>query len=160
MTATFPNHLPLPTVQGYKIKPDDAILRTDMESGLARQRRRFTQTPSKINVRWLMNQEQFSLFEAWYKYHAKEGAEWFLISLLGGLGLLQQEARFIKQFEASLFNGILWEITSELEIRDRPTLSEGALNILLDSDYLKLEKTINRLHGLINTTFPNNRKVS
>lgn len=158
MTATFPKHLPLPTVQGYKIKPDDAILRTDMEAGLARQRRRFTQTPSKINVRWLMNQEQFSLFEAWYKYHAKEGAEWFLISLLGGLGLLEQEARFIKQFEASLFNGILWEITSELEIRDRPTLSEGALNILLDSDYLKLEKTINRLHGLINTTFPNNMK--
>lgn len=158
MTATFPKHLPLPTVQGYKIKPDDAILRTDMEAGLARQRRRFTQTPSKINVRWLMNQEQFSLFEAWYKYHAKEGAEWFLISLLGGLGLLEQEARFIKQFEASLFNGILWEITSELEIRDRPTLSEGALNILLDSNYLKLEKTINRLHGLINTTFPNNMK--
>lgn len=154
MTATFPKHLPLPTVQGYKIKPDDAILRTDMESGLARQRRRFTQTPSKINVRWLMNQEQFSLFEAWYKYHAKEGAEWFLISLLGGLGLLEQEARFIKQFEASLFNGILWEITSELEIRDRPTLSEGALNILLDCDFEKLNISVNKLHHYIHVVCP------
>lgn len=155
MNAIFPKHLPLPTVQGYKIKPDDAILRTDMEAGLARQRRRFSQTPSKISVRWLMNQEQFSLFEAWYKYHAKEGAEWFLISLLGGLGLLEQEARFIKQFEASLFNGTLWEITSELEIRDRPTLSEGALDILLDSDPMKLMGTVEKLHFLIHTYIPN-----
>lgn len=29
----FPQHLPLPTIDGYSIKPDDAIIRTDMESG-------------------------------------------------------------------------------------------------------------------------------
>lgn len=152
MTISFPRYLPYPTIEGYTIKPDEAIVRTEMEAGLARQRRRFTQTPSKITVKWIMNREQFSLFEAWYKYHAKEGA--FLISLLGGLGLLEQEARFIKQFEASLFNGILWEITSELEIRDRPTLSEGALAILLDSDPIKLDKTVERLHQLVNHIIP------
>ena len=85
-----------------------------------------------------MNRKQFSLFEAWYKYHAKEGAEWFYITLLGGLKLLEQKAHFTQQFKAKLLNGYLWEITSELEIRDRPTLSESALNILLDCDYKKL----------------------
>ncbi len=150
----FPKHLPYPTVEGYTIKPDEAIVRTDMEAGPARQRRRYSQTPSKISVRWVMKREQFSLFEAWYKYHAKEGAEWFYITLLGGLGLLEQEARFTKQFEAKLLNGFLWEVTSELEIRDRPTLSEGALNILLDCDYDKLVEAINHLHTYVHVTCP------
>lgn len=154
MTISFLRHLPYPTIEGYTIKPDEAIVRTEMEAGPARQRRRYTQTPSKITVKWIMNREQFSLFEAWYKYYAKEGAEWFLISLLGGLGLLEQEARFTKQFEASLSNGYLWSISSELEIRDRPTLSEGALAILLDSDPIKLDKTVERLHQLVNHIIP------
>lgn len=118
MTVIFPEKLPYPTTEGYAIKPGEAIVRTDMEAGPARQRRRYEQTPSKISVRWVMNREQFSLFEAWYKYYAKEGAEWFVITLLGGLGLLKQEARFTQQFEAKLLNGYLWEITSELEVRD------------------------------------------
>lgn len=37
----------------------------------------------KSLVRWVMNREQFSLFEAWYKYYAKEGAEWFVIKPIG-----------------------------------------------------------------------------
>lgn len=154
MTVIFPEKLPYPTTEGYAIKPGEAIVRTDMEAGPARQRRRYEQTPSKISVRWVMNREQFSLFEAWYKYHAKEGAEWFYITLLGGLGLLEQEARFTQQFEAKLLNGYLWEITSELEIRDRPTLSEGALNILLDCDYEKLVLAVNRLHDYVHITCP------
>jgi len=70
------------------------------------------------------------------------------------LGLLEQEARFTQQFEAKLLNGYLWEITSELEIRDRPTLSEGALNILLDCDYDKLVLAVNRLHEYVHVTCP------
>ena len=106
-TITFPKRLPYPTVEGYSIRPDEAIIRTDMEAGPARQRRRYTQTPSKIAVKWIMSPEQFCLFEAWYKYYAKEGAEWFVITLLGGIGLTEQEARFTQQFEASIIAGRL-----------------------------------------------------
>ena len=154
MTINFPEKLPYPTTEGYAIKPGEAIVRTDMEAGPARQRRRYTQTPSKISVRWVMNREQFSLFEAWYKYYAKEGAEWFNITLLGGLGLMEQEARFTQQFEAKLLNGYLWEITSELEIRDRPTLSEGALGILLDCEYDRLVNAVNHLHQFVHVECP------
>lgn len=154
LTLRFPTHLPYPTVEGYLIRPDEAIVRTDMEAGPARQRRRYTQTPSKITVKWVMNREQFSLFEAWYRFYAKEGAEWFNITLLGGLGLIEQEARFTKQFEAGLLNGYLWNISSELEVRDRPTLSEGALSILLDCDFDRLVSAVNRLHYFVHTTCP------
>lgn len=68
LSLRFPKTLPYPTVQGYAIKPGEAIVRTEMEAGPARQRRRYTQTPSKISVRWIMKREQFSLFEAWYNF--------------------------------------------------------------------------------------------
>ena len=111
-------------------------------------------TKTLFSVRWLMNPEQFCVFEAWYKYHAKEGGEWFFITLLGGIGLSSQEARFTQQFEAKLLNGYLWEITSELEIRDRPTLTEDAMSIVADSDYNKLLNTCDRLHILVHRTLP------
>ncbi len=154
MTIIFPKRLPYPTVEGYSIRPDEAIIRTDMESGPARQRRRYTQTPSKIAVKWIMNPEQFCLFEAWYKYQAKEGAEWFVISLLGGIGLTKQDARFTQQFEASLIAGRLWQITSELEIRDRPTISEEALGVISEIDLQSLELLSSKLHILVHLSLP------
>ena len=154
MTARFPDLLPLPLVEDYSITPNEAIIRTQMESGTARQRRRFDSVPSKITVKWFMNASQFSLFEAWYKYHAKEGAELLVFSYLGGVGVLEEEARLTQQFTARLQNGILWAITSELEIRARPTLSEGALNILLSNDFEKLSQSVNRLHEYVHITCP------
>ena len=50
MTINFPKTLPYPTVQGYAIKPGEAIVRTEMEAGPARQRRRYTQTPSRVQI--------------------------------------------------------------------------------------------------------------
>lgn len=151
----WPSTLPLPTVQGYSVQPEDAILRTEMEAGLARQRRRFTNVPTKVSVRWIMRRDQYAIFEAWYRWQAKEGANWFTITLLGGLGLLEQEARFTRQFSARLLaGGTLWEITSELEIRERPVLDEGMLNLLLSEDPQGLLFAGNNLHILVHQTLP------
>ena len=49
----------------------------------------------------------------------------------------------------------LWEISSELEIRDRPTLREDGLELLLDSDYNKLLLSIERLQTYVNRTLYN-----
>lgn len=154
MPISWPVTLPLPTVEGYGIRPGEAILRTEMEAGPARQRKRFTQVPSRISVRWVLRRAQFALFEAWYRWLAKEGGEWFAIDLLGGLGLTVHEARFTRQFEARIRSGVLWEVTSELEIRERPVLSEGALAIALDSDLAALFASIDRLYGYVHGTLP------
>ena len=150
----WPETLPLPTVEGYGIQPGDAILRTEMEAGPARQRRRFTQVPSRVSVRWIMRRDQFVLFEAWYRWQAKEGGAWFEIELLGGLGLLTQEARFTRQFQAQLLGGTLWEIRSELEIRERPVLDEGLLNLLLSEDAQGIITVSNNLYVLVHQTLP------
>ena len=152
---TWPTTLPLPTVQGYGVQPGEAILRTEMEAGLARQRRRFTDVPTKVSVRWIMRRDQYAIFEGWYRWHAREGASWFAITLLGGLGLLEQEARFTRQFSSRLLaGGTLWEITSELEIRERPVLDEGALNLVLTEDINGLLTASNQFHILVHQTLP------
>jgi hypothetical protein len=102
-----------------------------------------------------MRRDQYAIFEGWYRWHAKEGANWFSITLLGGLGLLEQEARFTRQFASRLLaGGTLWEITSELEIRERPVLDEGLLNLLLSEDPQGIIIAVNGLHTLVHQTLP------
>ena len=86
MPNRWPDRLPLPTLEGYGIQPGEAVLRTEVEAGPARRRRRFTNVPSRIAVRWVLRPDQFALFEAWYRFAAAEGGAWFEIDLLGGLG--------------------------------------------------------------------------
>ena len=156
MPISWPSTLPLPTIEGYGVHPGEAILRTEMEAGPARQRRRYTQVPSRITVRWVLRRDQFALFEAWYRWQAKEGGEWFSIDLLGGLGLATHEARFTRQFTARLLPGNRWEVNSELEIRKRPVLTEDALNIALTEDIAGLLAAIDSFDTTVNTTLAAN----
>ncbi len=154
MSISWPTTLPVPSIEGYGLHPGEAILRTEMEAGPARQRCRYTQVPSRISARWVFRREQFALFEAWYRWHAKEGGEWFEINLLGGLGLVIHEARFTRPFDAQPRSGVLWEVSSELEIRERPTLDEDALEIFLESDPTALLASINELNTLVHQRLP------
>lgn len=149
--VSWPMHLPLPTIEGYVVSPQDAILRTDMDTGPARQRRRFRQTPSRVSVHWVFDEFQFATFEAWYKYKADEGGQWFVIDLRGGLGLLPHEARFTRQFEARLIHASLWDVTSELEIRDRPTLSSDALDLVLNIGAQNVVSLSEQMHTFVHT---------
>ena len=148
MSVKWPSTLPRPSVQGYGIQPGEAIIRTEMESGLARHRRRFTDVPSEVSVRWLMSQNQFAVFEAWYKIYAEEGASYFDVELLGGVGITSHSARFTRQFSAKLLNNRLWEVTSSLEIRSRPTLDKNNLDLLLENNVDGLLSGISRLYKL------------
>lgn len=124
---SWPASLPAPTVGGYTLVSTESVVRTDMDAGPARQRRRFTQTPTRLQLRWLLSAEQFAVFEAWYRWQADEGGAWFTIDLAGGLGIIPHEARFVAQFQARLREGMWWAVSAEIEVRDRPTLSKEAL---------------------------------
>ena len=49
---------------------------------------------------------------------------------------------------------MLWEIASELEIRERPVLSGDALAIALDSDLAALFRDADALHALVHSGLP------
>lgn len=146
--VSWPARLPLPTFDGYALEPEAGVSRTDMESGPARQRQRFTATPTRIPVRWRFSQLQFGLFEAWHKH--KAGAEWFAIDLLGGVGMVSHETRFVGQsnspYRAVPTRGGVWIVTSMLEIRARPVLSAEALDVALAEDVPGLFSAVDRLH--------------
>jgi len=147
MTITYPSVLPQPKIQGYGYQPTDILARTQMESGIARQRQRFTASPTMVTVSWIMNQEQLGLFESWYKYKAKYGAEWFNIDLLNGLEINSNQVRFNKPYKASLIGHRDWNIQATLEVREMRTLSEGSLNLLLNNINLA---TINNIETKLN----------
>jgi len=155
---SWPARLPLPTYDGYALEPGSAVTRTDMESGPARQRRRFTQTPTRIPVRWRFRDVDFATFEAWFRLKLTDGGDWFGISLLGGIGIAAHEARFVGQgnapYKAVPSRGGAWIVTSVLEIRERPMLDEGALDILLAEDVVALFANIQTLHSTLHAGLP------
>ena len=140
----WPDQLPAPTVEGYAINPGEGVLRTQMDSGLARQRQIFTQTPTTFNVRWIFTTAQYHTFEGWYLHFAAEGAGQFVINLASGQGITPHNARFLAQFSASLIAQNLWQVTAQLEIINRPVVSKEYLSVALNSDmgglYLGIER--------------------
>ena len=118
--ANYPDTLPLPEVEGYGIQPQAAFIRTDMDQGPARQRRRFTAAPTHYAVKWLLTEVQLATFESWYEGSVEAGASWFTVQLRNGQGLQTVEARFIEPWKAAMLGGYHYEVTATLEVRNRP----------------------------------------
>lgn len=152
--------LGLPSIGGYSIKPQNGVARTDMDSGPARQRRRWTTTPTQFPVVMKFTRYQLAIFEGWYYNFAAEGANYFNITLLSGLGLVNHEARFKGEYESKPWNADddanaeWWRVTTTLEIRNRPVLDAGATGIVLDSDITALMATIDAFALLVTQHLP------
>jgi hypothetical protein len=153
----WPAVLPLPTFDAYAVEPLDAALRTEMEQGAARQRQVYTRVPERITVRWRFTQWQYAIFRSWYANRAKRGAAFFTMSLLSGLGMVEHEVRFVGRgatpWRATPMRGPRWIVTSTLEVRESPDLSDEVLDIALAvEDVAGLIAAIDALGLLVNTT--------
>ena len=127
-----------------------------MESGAARQRQRFTSTPSYVTIEWVMTEGIFGLFESWYIYKAKAGGEWVSMYLDNGLGRTLCEVRFLQPYEAKPLSHKSWAVMASVEVREMPVLGEGALDIMLDGDITptELTKAASDLRKVVQTTIP------
>ncbi|MBF0453625.1 MAG: hypothetical protein HQL72_02270 [Magnetococcales bacterium] len=160
-TLSWPDRLPQPTVDGYGVETQDGILRTEMEAGPARQRRRYTQTPTRITCKWLLSAWQFAIFESWFVHKALAGGAWFDIDLLYGLGLAKHVARFAggggAPYKAKPMNSSQnphWNVTATLEIRERPVISEEVLEVAETEDIPGLLVAIGSIHTAVTSTLP------
>lgn len=160
VTEQYPPELPLPTFDGYALEPGNRARRTNMESGPARQREEFVHVPDVVPLRWRFTGWQFAVFESWHRYRARSGAVWFGVTLLGGLGMIPCEARFLAQGEKPYSakparggpDGVRWVVTAKVEVRDRPMFSEGALAIVTSEDAEALIAEIEDFHTFIHVT--------
>lgn len=72
---TWPAELPQsPQVAGYSESPQSQVLRTQMDAGPAKTRRRFTAATRTIPVRYQLTAEQVAVFEAWFENVIAGGA--------------------------------------------------------------------------------------
>lgn len=150
VTADYPPSLPLPSVPGYQLERMANILRTPMEAGHARQRRRTLDSPTDIDATFELDAWEFMVFDGWKKHTIADGAAWFNIELLASIGLTNHVAR-IKEGKAParLRPGGNWIVTAKLEIREAPTLSAGDTAELVSLTGEELFAAIASIHHTI-----------
>lgn len=125
----YPASLPCVLRENYGFEPVNNILRTPMQSGRARQRLEFRNVPSLVRLRWVMTAVQARIFEAWASQIV--GAEWCDIPLLSPMGPENITVRFTESPKGGELTGkYLWRYEAICEVRDRPMLDPGWVEIL------------------------------
>lgn len=121
----------VPLIDGFRINVDTGLIRTPMEDGQARQRRRFQGPPSTIPASWIMDQSELTFFKSWIANLAGFGASWFNINLDMGEGISNYEARIVGKPEYVPVSHNKWRARISLEVRDDPQLSTEVLEVII-----------------------------
>ena len=118
---TWPITLPNPESSGYNLQPVDQVMRTEMEMGSPRVRRRTAASNDRVTLNWQMTDAQLNILRSWFNDSAtgiSGGSAWFTISLpVGGSSLYSTvEARFVGVFQSAR-EDTLWRVSATLETR-------------------------------------------
>lgn len=146
MSIPYPSGLPVGLRSGRSYQLENPLQRTELSSGRARQRRRFTGVPSYTELTWLFTDVQGQAFEAWWRDVLIDGSQWFEMPMKTPLGYMPYECRFTGPYSGPAVVGPnLWSYSGPLELRERaaPPVGEGEFpDDILYSELLDL--TINR----------------
>lgn len=115
--STWPTTLPAPNMAGYSVKPDAGFIRTDMDAGPARQRRRYTSSPSRIPASWVFNATQMAAFKTFYETTLDVGTGWFTMTVNAGAGESALDCRFAEPYSAALVGSGIWQVSANIEVR-------------------------------------------
>lgn len=126
MTVYYPDGLPRGLHSGRKYQLQNPLMRSDLVSGRARQRRRFTSVPEGVGVNWLFTNAQGLTFESWWRDALVDGSLWFECPLDNPAGYDFYTCRFTGAYEGPVRVGPdLWSYSGELELRERIALEPG-----------------------------------
>lgn len=117
--AVFPTTLPKPSVQSYSGTTEQAFIRTEFDSGYARQRQRYTNTPQQRNVQWVLNAAQMTIFKSFFYNTIGLGTDWFEMDLDVGDGIQTYDCRFMSPYDDMLLPPNKWQVSGRLEVRER-----------------------------------------
>jgi len=122
----WPDVLPCALREGHSTQHGTPFQRTEMDSGRARNRRRFGSVPSQEQFAWLFTAVQCRAFEAWYRDALGDGVGWFNMSVRSPLGVQPQVCRFVQMYTGPELVGVDgWKVSALLEIWARPLLPPG-----------------------------------
>ena len=117
--ASWPTTLPSPKLSGYKLTPLDQVIRTDMEGGNTRTRRRTTARVDKFAVAFDFNETQMAAFRAWYELDtgADGGNAWFTIAIPTGYGGVSSVSAKMTLAGADFIGRGAWIVSGQFEVR-------------------------------------------
>lgn len=118
--STWPTTLPIPKLIGYGLQTTDPTARTDMDSGPARVRRRFTAAPDRLTLSFIFTEAQMVIFRAFWLSDFQQGAAWVYMPIKDGIaaGLVSRECRPLTgQFKGGLIRDNVWMVEFDVEVR-------------------------------------------
>lgn len=111
----WPDSLPAPLIDGYTAKPKATFVRTEMDSGRARNRRRTVTGATEFQQRYRMTMSQVAIFEAWFENEAFGGAAAALMPVITGGGKILVQCEFTDTYsKASVPGSKLFDISISL----------------------------------------------
>lgn len=120
-TPIFPSTLPNVSMERYGFTPVNPNIRTEMEAGLTRVRRRYVSVPTEMTVTWQFSLNELGIFEKFYDQDINNGAAWFYINLVNGMGETTYLARFKEPYSAKTSaREYYWDVSATLETLERP----------------------------------------
>ena len=105
-----------PLAQGYKLSEAGGVIRTGMDDGLARQRKKYPGMPLTVRCGWLLSADRMAFFRGWLTHRAAHGATWINVTLDVGHGVEQVEARFVGDPDYTRVRKGLWLVAADLEV--------------------------------------------
>ena len=145
------NIMPLPDVS-FDTEPTYNNVRTQMDSGRARQRPRTTQALTLSSASFSLNRLQYAYFVAIWKHKLNNGNDWFTIRIPqpDDTSLTETQVRFAENYRASHVNFENWNITTTLEIFDESCISEDALDLatLAGDELEEVQESIEQLDDI------------
>ena len=133
-SINWPDSLACTILQdGFEIDPVSPLLRTQLNSGRAIQRRKYASTPATAKIKFLFDESQYMLFEGFFTHVLLDGVNWFNIQLKTATGIDMYLCRFTDIYDsATPTQGRFWQVSAEVELYIRPVISADWVTITPD----------------------------
>ena len=116
--ASWPTTLPNPLIPGHAVDMVDPVLRTEMEVGSSRKRRRTFARNDHLTLGWIMSATQVAIFRDWFDADCMGGAAWFTVDLdIATGGTITVDASFLKAPQIVRIAHQAWSVSGEVEVR-------------------------------------------
>jgi len=151
---TWPIQLPAPLVSGYSYSQKAAVARTEMDSGIARNRRRFSRAPAQINLKWLLTGPELAVFEYFWHVEVLDGAAWFETIASSGTGPQSLRVRCVSDgYTANAVDGH-WEVSIQAEALEIPKINAAQYTAMKQFDADDIALIDRRFYHFVNGYLP------
>lgn len=130
-SRNYPITLLPPPAANFSIEHESALTRSNMTSGLVRQRKTKSNPEILTSASWQLDAREIILFRAWFDDDLNCGERWFRIPLKLGAITKIYEMRFTGGYSESHSSTNNWDIGATLEIYDMLNASFGEVEAAL-----------------------------